>query len=76
MGSKGAKTAQNGPKCPQMTPDLGQRFPYARTPYHHVFEPQTLKWHSSVAMLLLKMAPGSNSNSNSNSNKQQQRGQN
>ena len=76
MGPKEAKTAQNGPKCPQVTPTLGKKFPYVRPPYHHVFGPPNPGWRRSATTLQRKMAKNGSLEAEmgpkgANSNKQQ-----
>ena len=56
MAKNGPKQSQRGPNAPKMTPNLGQRFHYVRSPYNHVFEPPTPGWRRLAARLLLNMA--------------------
>ena len=69
---KGAKSVPNGPKSPQMAPNLGQRFPYVRPPYPQGLGPPTPRWHRSAAVVLLKKAHAALARSNSS--KQQEGG--
>ena len=66
MGPKGTKNSLKWAQMhPKWSPNIGQRFPYVRPPYHHMFGPPTPGWRRSAATLLLKMADFGN-------NKQQQ----